>query len=291
MSNSVIFLISMVSGTLLIAFEDIFLKKNLTAGLPERLMLVLNWGGAGVLFALILPLFGLPEIKSGFWSALSITLLLNIIGQYFWYRAFNLSQVSLIAPMRLLIPVFVLGTGFLILGEVPTQGGFIGLIITIMGLFLLMLSEEADLRQTIFSDSGIRFAYLSVLCFAVSFPFDKKAVVLSSPIFFATLMFLSVGLIQLIIFLSRDQFKNYYRLLHFQRKSLFYNIFFKATGGFLTIFSLQFALVSYASSIKRLQSLWTVILSGRFLGEKNIGRRVLATVVMLLGVATTVIFG
>ena len=64
-----------------------------------------------------------------------------------------------------------------------------------------------------------------------------------------------------------------------------------SVSTYLTFTALSYALAAYAVSVKRLWSFWAVILSGHFLQERNIDRKLIATVTMLGGIALIVFFG
>lgn len=67
--------------------------------------------------------------------------------------------------------------------------------------------------------------------------------------------------------------------------------FVHAAASILTYAAMQYSLAAYAASVKRLWPLWTILLSGALLKEGNIKKKILATVIMLAGIALTVILG
>jgi drug/metabolite transporter (DMT)-like permease len=116
MQEGVLFLILMLVGTFFLGSSDFLFKKYLNKNINEQILLSLSWLGAGLLLLPFLLLKGVPSLKGGFWFAVFVTSSLNVISQNIFIRAFKMGDASLIAPLRLIIPVLVIGTGFLFFG-------------------------------------------------------------------------------------------------------------------------------------------------------------------------------
>ncbi len=285
----------MIPATFLLGLSDVFTKKILREKIPETLLLGFNFFFSGIILSVVSLAVGFPEIKPAFWTAFVATVAINVFGQFSWYRAYKLEEVSLVSPLRLIIPAFVILTGFFILNETPNFWGMAGIFITIFGLWLLFYSQAnftgRSMSKTIISP-GVLWGLAGVVSFSFSFPFDKKAVINSSALFFSGFAFLALGLIYLFItFVARKDGAAKIKELYKMKKYFLSMIFFYSFGGFLATWALNFALAAYASSTKRLQSLWTVIFGGKILKEGNIGKKIVATIIMFLGIAVSLIFG
>lgn len=286
----------MIPGAFFLGIYDVLTKKILKQQIPEGLLLGLTFTISGVILSLISRLAGYPLIKSAFWPAFGVTVLLNIFGQLAFYKAFKREDVSVISPLRLLIPPLVLLTGFFILRETASFWGIVGVGTTILGLWLLFNFQAGFTRRPfvkIISSPGVLWGLAGALSFSISFPFDKKAVINSSGLFFSGAAFFAIGVISLLIAIAANRKQNSVaiKILWREKKTFVLNLVCFILGGFLTIYALNFALAAYASSVKRLQSLWSVILSGRILKEGNIPRKLAATIIMLIGVLITILFG
>ena len=64
---------------------------------------------------------------------------------------------------------------------------------------------------------------------------------------------------------------------------------FTSVGIVLTNQALNYSFAAYASSLKRLQAVWTIIIAGKFLKEKDMGQKIFATAIMLVGIMLTVL--
>lgn len=296
MSDAFLFLLFMIPGTFFLGIYDMLTRRFLRDGkFDEGALLGLTLTSSGTILFILSLLVGFPEIKSGFWLALTTTVALNSFSQLIWYKAFRRGESSLIAPLRLLIPPLTVFTGFLVLNEIPSWQGVVGIAVIVFGLWLLLrrANRSESKNYTWFEmakRSGILLGLAGASLFALSFPFDKKAVVASSALFFSGLAFLSIGVINLAFHL-RFRVKENNPLSFVFTKAFPLFVLAHAGGAFLTLQALNFSLAAYASSVKRLSVLWTVILSGVFLAEEDIKRKILATAVMLLGVLILALWG
>ncbi|TAK05209.1 hypothetical protein EPO33_04515 [Patescibacteria group bacterium] len=283
----------MLGGTFALGASDVLKKKYLKDGLDDQALLTITLFLTGVLPVPVLLIVGIPEIKEGFWLAAATTILLNVISQNLFIRAFKLSDASLVAPLRLIIPPLVIVTGFVFLRETPSLIGTVGIFVTMVGLWFLLGGRKKDgqpVHQVWLKDRGVAYGLAGSLLFAISFPFDKITVVTSSAIFATCSVFSVLGLCTFAINVVRD--RTFARKVFLScTQHLTANVMvsvFSAVGIVMTNQALNYSLVAYASSLKRLQALWTVIIAGKFLQEKEMKRRVIATVIMFLGILLSV---
>jgi drug/metabolite transporter (DMT)-like permease len=295
---TILFLALMVTGTVVLGVYDVMNRKYILKGVDDQLLLGVSFTLAGILLFPVLYAVGIPEIKEGFVFAMTATVLLNVVAQGAFYRAFKLSEVSLIAPLRLITAPLVIVTGFFILGEVPTWGGVVGIFITIFGLWVLFQSVthgEHAIRLSKFfrADRGMLLGLLGSFLFAFTFVFDKQSILTSSALLRVTLGVFFVGLITIIWNLAfrpsaRARIGEH---LTVWWKPMLVIALLIAVSDFLTMQALNYSLAAYAVSVKRLWSLWAVIFAGYFLHEKGLKKRLVATVVMFGGIVIMVVFG
>jgi drug/metabolite transporter (DMT)-like permease len=136
----------------------------------------------------------------------------------------------------------------------------------------------------------VRYAFAGAVTFAFSFPLDKQAVLASSGIFFSVCVVLALGVVSLLMSFRTNHFRDNLKSIAGKRNDILLMSFLHGVGFFLTTQSLPYTLAVYASSIKRLWSFWAVLFSGKLLQEKNIGTRIVATFIMLAGIAITLLF-
>ncbi len=284
----------MLVGTFFLGCSDVLRRKYLVSGIDDQAMLVLTLFLTGTLTLPVFLITGLPEIQNGFWPAFWATVILNIISQNIFIKAFKLNEVSLVAPLRLITPPLVIISGILVLGEIPSLPGIIGIFITMLGLFFLLLNKKDNKSFNLdsFKERGVIYGLVGSILFAASFPFDKIIVVKSSAIFAVFSAFTAISIFSFFIniFLNKGFYLRFNSIVKNNFKPNLSIAFLTSFGTILTNQALNYSLAAYGASLKRLAVLWTVILSGKFLKEKNIEIKLTATIIMFVGILISIIF-
>lgn len=297
MNTTLLFLSLMVPGTFFLGLSDTLIRRVLRSKMVDsQFLIAFEFVGVAVVTSPFLFIAGIPEIKPEFWGAFIATTTLNVFAQWAWYAAFKKEEASLVSPFRLISPPLVILTGFLVLGEVPNLPGALGILVTIVGLWIFLKSEAkrgAIKLREVMRRPGVLLALWGGISFAISFPFDKRIVTASSPLFAVATGFLVVGLGNGIIWYLTATARGQKRLFgtRSEWKTIAILPVVHTIGTILAWTALSYSLAAYAASVKRLWSLWAVILSGAFLKEGNIARKLAATLIMLGGIALTVVFG
>lgn len=247
---------------------------------------------------------GVPKISAGFWGAFIVTAFINIGIQYWGVKALKLEDVSIVAALQGMTPIFVIMTSWLLLKEFPTRYGLIGIGLIALGAYILNLKGldvklPAKLQQVLphwlhqyiesyglpwlrlFSSKGARLALLTAFLGSIALNFDKLAVLNSSPMMLTGGKFLIIGGI---VYLNSKISGRWKQL----DKSCFWPIF--GVGLLLGLASVLmdsgflYGIVPYVGALKRTGIIWTVLFASVFLGEKYLGFRLGAAAIILIGV-------
>ncbi len=295
-SDLAIFLVLMIPATAFLGAYDVLGKRLMLKGeLPVPLVVGVSFTLSGLMLSPFLLWTGIPAIESGFVPAAIAIVLINAVSNFAWYQALKREDASLLAPTRLLTPPLVLVTAYFFLGEVPGFAGALGVMTTILGLYLLISSEAktagGDFLKVL-RRPGVLIAFLCAVSGAITFSLDKRAVTASSAMFFTVVFFLGVGSCNLIASLAGGSLRsdNLNALRRNSGRILLFS-FVHAAGALLSFAALSFTLAAYAASTKRLWSLFSVLFAGQILQEKNIGAKLFAVLVMLVGIAIPLIWG
>jgi uncharacterized membrane protein len=218
------------------------------------------------------PLFGIASLHLDPIPTFLIYLTLNVLMitavMWLYFRALQISPMSMCIPFLSFTPVFLIPTGFLILGEIPSPLKALGVALIVVGSLVmhrrlfaegLMAPVKAVLRE-----KGSRYMLLVSMIFAITNPLDKKLVNMSD-VFFEAFAY-GIGLcLSFWIWIS--------------------------LAGILDAVSLLFQLASYAYiavvitvSIKRAGIILAVFSGWLFFHERGITDKVIAASVMFCGV-------
>lgn len=213
---------------------------------------------------------------------------------FLYYRALKLTDISLSVPFLALTPIFVLLTGFLILGERVSRVGIAGIALIAIGVYSINIKEAKGglLRpiKAIFANKGSLYMVLVSVIFSVTAAFSKKVMLLSSPQSAPLIYNLSISLALApfviyrlkrgtsVVGKDRGIILSYAALgLLSALSSIF---FFKAISTTSAV---------YAVSIKRLSLLMSVGYGWLFFGERDVRIRLASTLCMILGIALILI--
>lgn len=270
----------------------------------DLLVVVLMLSASVFCFAAALVWPGGITIQRGFWLPFVITGTLNIAIQYWGVTALKYEDVSIVAPLAGSMPLFLVFTSWLILGEFPTRYGLLGILLIALGSYVLYLqgtrvSLPAWMQRKIptrlqkkvkffgapwlrlFSSRGARLALYTAILASIAVNFDKLAIVHSSPMFYSGSFLLVVGVF--VYGWSKisgrwDTIKKDYVWKISLLGLLLGIVTVLMNSGYL------FGIVPYVGTLRRTQILWTVLFASIFLKEKNSLLRIVGAIIIFLGV-------
>lgn len=249
---------------------------------------IVAWSNSFFSAILLLPVlfWGLPEIKPMFFVGLFVSGTLNVIALIFFMKSIRFGDLSNTVPLTTISPLLLLITSPIIVGEFPSFQGILGMIAIVIGAYILNFQKgQNDLFlpfKLIFYEKGPRYMLLVVLIWSVTANFDKIGVVNSSPLFYSFSVQLYIGLVLLFIVLPKFRKNN---SLFKTNKKAFWGIGILSTLTIIChMLAIQLTLVPYIISIKRTNSILSVIFGRMFFKEGNLKERLFAASLMFIGV-------
>ncbi len=228
-----------------------------------------------------------------FLLALSISFVLNIIAYSLLLRAIARYSVSVIMPFVGLTPLFLTLSAFLILGEVITTFKFTGILLIVLGAFILQLparlQEQKGLARILnFEDKGIWYMVLVAFIWSITASVEKIAVQSSSPEFYGATIHLSLGMAFFLSELIRRQnrkasFKPQFGAAWKSKRLLILLGIVSALLALCQLTAIKMAFVTYVIAFKRAGVLISTLYAFIFLKEKNYIKTIGGTVLILLG--------
>ena len=206
---------------------------------------------------------------------------------WLYFRALQVSPLSLCVPFLAFTPVFLLGTGFVMLHELPAPIKIVGVVLIVVGSLVMhrKLWSQGWLApvKAVIREKGSRYMLLVSLIFSITNPLDKKLVVMSDV--FTESVCYGLGLCLSFYFLGRVLGGGDFR------GALRNNVKWIVLAGVLDAVSLLMQLASYtyidvviAVSIKRAGIILSVFSGWLFFRERGITDKVIAASVMFAGV-------
>jgi drug/metabolite transporter (DMT)-like permease len=238
---------------------------------------------SGLLLAISL-LRGLPEAGPGLLPAMLVTGTLNIVASILTYQALKTTDLSLAVPMKAFTLVFLIGTSFLLLGELPTMVGALGILLIVAGSYVMNAGGTRRLRDPLIrlaANRGLRLMLVVALLFSFSLPFDKEVVMNSDPFFGSALVMGYIGTAMLAIAWWRGSLAGMADAAGFPTFLLIGAVLALEAVTINTAYTLQ--IVPYVIAIKRLAILFAVLFGALLFQEEHLRVRVAGATVLLAG--------
>ncbi|MEX0772123.1 MAG: EamA family transporter [Balneolales bacterium] len=267
------------------SMKDLFGKM----GLGQLNEFVIAWAMMAFSLPFLLPLLffiNIPELNGAYAWALFIGGSINTLSIFLYMKAIQASDLSITVPMVTFTPLFLLFTSPLILGEYPSLQGLLGVLLTVLGSYMLNIKQRRQGFMAPFKalllETGPRIMLGVAFIWSFTANIDKIGVQNSSPIFWAISMtcFASVALLPFMLIYSKQTF----RQMSLQLKTLMPLGLFNALTLVVQMTAINIALVTYVVSIKRGSTVLSVFWGHFFLGEKGLKERLLGVSIMVAGV-------
>jgi drug/metabolite transporter (DMT)-like permease len=245
---------------------------------------------------------GFPTIGPQFGWAILVGGSLNVVAFSLYIRAIKLGDLSLTVPLVTLTPLFLLVTSPLIVGEWASPLDAIGVLLIIIGSYILNLGANGDVKsgepqprnylapiRAMVHNPGSRLMLIVALIWSVTSTVDKIGVQNSSPLFWAASLFGFIGTALLPLTIRR--WRRSQRLVQTRPQTsreiltLGSAGLINAIGVGLQMIALTMAPVAQVIAVKRMSALITVVLGHFLFQEQGIKERLLGAAVMVAGVA------
>ncbi|PRY37584.1 EamA-like transporter family protein [Spirosoma oryzae] len=243
-------------------------------------------------------LLGWPQLRfidlpTSFWLNMVLTSLFAVLGNVFLVRALRIGDLSVLGPINAYKSVVGLLLGVVVLHEIPRWWGIVGVVLLIVGSYVVVANRQERLSWTVVQQPAVRLRLMALVFSAADGVFLKKAILTSTPFiaffYWCGLSFLvTLGWITLTI---RHNWRSQLTTLA-SHKRLFLGLC--AMVG-LTQFTSNLVLsrvpVGYALALFQLSALVSVGLGYHFFQEQHILRKLLGALVMVGGAALITLLG
>ncbi|MFB6115273.1 MAG: EamA family transporter [Candidatus Nanohalobium sp.] len=250
-------------------YQSIYQRRN-ALGTDE---FVTAWSSRafGLPILLIALLYqGIPELGLNFFLLAIPQSAVIALTSVLIAKAYKESDASIVTPMFAISPLLVLITSFLILGEVPSIYGGLGVILIALGAYALKLERSQELLdplKKLWEERGVQIILVVILIYSVTANIDKIGVNMSSPVMWPLTIYTMSSIIMLPIMMGKSQKWKLKLKREWKPLSLLGGL--GAVGIIFQMMAIKLTLVSYVISIKRLSIPITVIFSYFMLDEKS----------------------
>jgi drug/metabolite transporter (DMT)-like permease len=236
-----------------------------------------------------LSVMPLSSLTSGFWLNMTISAILAIVGNVLLVYALRSSDLSVLGSINAYKAILSLVLSIFLIGEVPTAGGLVGVLLILCGSYFVVDRTEGQSHRSAFlqfyRERGVQYRFAALACSATEAVFLKRAVLQSSPLM-AFFLWSTLGLLVALIFVAvllSGQVRT--ELKRFRQHWSTYGWLAVTTGlmQLTTLLTFGVMQVGYSLALFQLSTLISVFLGYRYFQEQNIARRLVGSIVMIIG--------
>ncbi|MBS3105837.1 DMT family transporter [Candidatus Woesearchaeota archaeon] len=236
-------------------------------------------------FLLILLYFNYPQKISldVYWIA-ALNGILLIITTYMLVKALQTSKLSVSLPMLSLTPLFLVMLSYFMLREIPSEAGFIGIILIVAGAYIVNIKNGEGFFEpfnSLFKIKGSFYVIIVAFVWSITSNLFKMGIIASNALFFTVLVYFFISLVMLPLFFIKfneklNQLKINFKLLAFLGVSSAFMIA-------LASYAMASAIVPYVISLKRSSLIFSIFIGYFVFKERNIRNSLIGTAIMLIG--------
>lgn len=266
------------------ATSDALLKRYFSGLTPygmglARLLYALPW------MALIFAFVPWPETNPVFWTCVGSALPLELAAFILYMKALKVAPLSLSIPFLAFTPAFVILTGWIVLGEKVSAWGCAGILLIVIGSYVLNLSKLAAgwarPLKAAFEEPGSRYMLMVSFIFALTSTIGKLAVVNSEPVFFGMLYSILLTVAMALLWPFADTGPG--GLLAKPAAGIILGLVVALTVIFHMV-AISRIEAAYMIAIKRTSLLFSVLYGAFWFREEQIRERLAGAVLMLAGI-------
>lgn len=266
------------------SFSNVFQKKLTKSGEAATCINCINYILMSLISIPLLLLVNFSLITPEFWLYAIAGGITGAIGNCFMVLALKQGELSVLGPINSYKAIVGMIFGIFLLHEYPNICGVLGIGLIIIGSYFILESPKALLRK------DIQYRIYALIFTAIEAVFIKKVIILSS---IASSFIISSFLGAIFSYLIMRILENEKLHIPTKKNSIMYisTTLCFAIMTFTTAYVFKYMNVGYALSLFQLSIILNVILGYKLFNEKKLIKKLLGSLIILIGSAAILIFG
>lgn len=266
------------------SFSNVFQKKLTKRGEAATCINCINYILMSLISIPLLLLVNFSLITPEFWLYAIAGGITGAIGNCFMVLALKQGELSVLGPINSYKAIVGMIFGIFLLHEYPNIYGVLGIGLIIIGSYFILESPKALLRK------DIQYRIYALIFTAIEAVFIKKVIILSS---IASSFIISSFLGAIFSYLIMRILENEKLHIPTKKNSIMYisTTLCFAIMTFTTAYVFKYMNVGYALSLFQLSIILNVILGYKLFNEKKLIKKLLGSLIILIGSAAILIFG
>lgn len=210
----------------------------------------------------------------------------NLLATTLNMEALKREELSYTAPLNAMVPLFTLLIAGIFLNETPPRFGIIGVLAIVAGAYIVSIKPERihwyDPLKRLVTSTGAQLSIAVTLCYAINTVLTK---VLTNNHYGALDIFYMTTLVGwlFLLYVPVFKFKELRAIEKSDKMAVLGGGMSSFASGYFFILATASTFTSYATSVRRLDALVSIILGWRYLKETNIRIKLIGAAVMTFG--------
>ena len=219
--------------------------------------------------------------------------IMGALGNGFLIQAIKYGEISVLGPINSYKSIIGMLAGIIFLGEFPGIIGFAGMILIIYGSYFIFDTLEEKFSMKLLSRKDIQFRIYATIFTATEAALIKKVITESSP-FISFVVWSCFGALFSFLFLFPEKvnIKSEIKKLNTNQLGQYLCLLICiASMQMTTNYVFEKMNVGYALAIFQLSTIVSVVLGYKFFKEKDIGKKLLGSFIMVTGSVLIILYG
>ena len=240
---------------------------------------------ACIFFSFTIPWLQLPREC---WLYAILGGITGALGNGFLVKAMKTGELSVLGPVNSYKSIVGIITGIILLGEIPNVWGLVGVALIIYGSYFVLDNTEDRFTWALFKRKEIQYRIWAMILTGIEAVFVKKVIILSS-VLTSSILWCWLGAIFSFLLMITD--KSTSRPL-LQRSGMGKFLFLVVCTGITliaTLYTFENMPVGYALSLFQLSAIVSIFLGHKIFKEKDVIKKLIGSVIMILGSAMIIL--
>lgn len=232
------------------------------------------------------------ELQGDFWIYSILGGMVGAFGNGFLVKALQNGDLSVLGPINSYKSVVGILVAILLLGEIPSVWGFLGIALIIYGSYFVLETTEDKFSWALLKRKEIQFRVWALILTAIEAVFVKKVILASSPVIsFISWCWFGALFSFFLLFLYNVNGKNEIKQLQLSTVSKYvYLTICIGTMQLTTNYVFNNMPVGYALSLFQLSTIVSVVLGHRIFKEQGIVKKLIGSGIMIIGSIIIILF-
>ena len=232
------------------------------------------------------PFSELISTAQDLWPQMLIIGFSGLFAQYYNLKAIRLADLSELVPLYSMVPIVTLFVAAITIGELTSYLGIFGIFLITVGAYFLNIGKADthlfDPILNIARKKSSQYVFVTVLCWGITPVVDRYSTTAHNPISWATLATISVMLVMSLV-LALRQMVAPKKLAIPDIKLIFLVGAGIGLGYLMSVLAVNLVLASFAIAIRRMDIIFTMVMSWMFLHDPMAIKRLKGAGIMVIG--------